>query len=171
VEYVIKDPGKTISFKLRPKDFQVPVWSGKKAKREHREQKSEAKKLLRAEWHDKKRKEKQRRRKLNRGVPSIVVDSAATSTVIRSIDEKYVTVLDEPSTKVFKNANGTESRAGKKAKLDYNMRDPAFLISPPTRCSVYAKLQMPTTSLYSQRMKFKSSMLKQQRSTLKAKQS
>jgi hypothetical protein len=54
-----------------------------------------------------------------------VVDSAATSTVNRSEDEQYVTVLDEPSTKIFKNANGTESRGGNKAKLDYDMRDPA----------------------------------------------
>jgi hypothetical protein len=43
VEYTIHDPGKTIRFQLRPKDFQVAVWSRKRAKREHNKLKEEAK--------------------------------------------------------------------------------------------------------------------------------
>ena len=57
--------------------------------------------------------------------PSIVMDSAATSTCIKANDEAHVKVLEEDSNKVFECANGTMSKAGKKAKLDYNMREPA----------------------------------------------
>ena len=49
VEYTIHDPGKTIRFQLRPKDFQVAVWSHRKAKREHNKLKENAKTLIRAE--------------------------------------------------------------------------------------------------------------------------
>jgi hypothetical protein len=54
-----------------------------------------------------------------------VMESAATSTVIRAEDEQYINSTNEPSTKVFYNANGTLSRAGNKATLRYNLRNPA----------------------------------------------
>ena len=56
--------------------------------------------------------------------PSIVMDSAATSTVIRRADANYVSVLQDLSNKVFFNANGSKSNAGNKAKLKYNIREP-----------------------------------------------
>jgi hypothetical protein len=56
---------------------------------------------------------------------SIVVDSAATSTVIRAEDMEHVELLPTRSTKVFYNANGTISKAGQKAKLHYNLRETA----------------------------------------------
>jgi hypothetical protein len=52
------------------------------------------------------------------------MDSAATSTVIRAEDKQYINITNEPSTKVFYNANGTLSRAGNKATR-YNLRSPA----------------------------------------------
>jgi hypothetical protein len=124
VEYTIHDPGKTIRFQLRPKDFQVAVWSHRKAKREHNKLKEDAKTLIRAEMKAKKAQVKRENRQ-QRDIPSIVVDSAATTTVIRKVDEDHVEVLDEPSLKIFLNANGTKSPGGMKAKLDYNLREPA----------------------------------------------
>jgi hypothetical protein len=48
-------------------------------------------------------------------------NSAATSTVIQVEDKKYVNKLNEPSTKVFYNANGTLSQATNNATLKYNL--------------------------------------------------
>eukprot|EP00956_Cyclotella_meneghiniana_P035503 scaffold115472_cov29-Cyclotella_meneghiniana.AAC.1 len=59
------------------------------------------------------------------GPPSIVMDSAATSTVIREADKNHVQVLQDLSNKTFLNANGTRSKAGNKAKLLYKIREPA----------------------------------------------
>ena len=41
------------------------------------------------------------------------------------MDEEYVEVLDEDSPKRFRNANGSISEAGKKARLPFDMRHPA----------------------------------------------
>jgi hypothetical protein len=65
------------------------------------------------------------KRKSKRTEPSMVVDSGATSTCIRSTDSTEVEVLNELSPKTFINANGTASRAGNKARLHYNLREPA----------------------------------------------
>ena len=54
-----------------------------------------------------------------------MADLAATSTVIRMEDMEHVEVLKECSQKIYRNANGTISKAGNKAKLPFNMRDPA----------------------------------------------
>ena len=55
----------------------------------------------------------------------MVVDSGASSTCIKQSDKKHVNVSEEDSPKVFYNANGTKSKAGKKAKLKYKLREPA----------------------------------------------
>jgi hypothetical protein len=61
----------------------------------------------------------------NQRLATIVADLAATSTVIRMEDMEHVEVLKECSQKIYRNANGTISKAGNKAKLPFNMRDPA----------------------------------------------
>ena len=66
------------------------------------------------------------RRNERRKTATIVPDSGATSTCIRSADSEFVDILDEESPKTFLNANGTESKAGKKARLPYAMRMPAI---------------------------------------------
>jgi hypothetical protein len=54
----------------------------------------------------------------------IVMDSGATSTCIKSSDAEHVKVLPTRSTKVFLNANGTQSPAGYKAELYHGLREP-----------------------------------------------
>lgn len=66
-----------------------------------------------------------RQRERRDATSSIVMDSAATSTVIRSCDAVHVHVLPTQSTKVFYNANGSTSEASNQAKLQYNMQAPA----------------------------------------------
>ena len=54
------------------------------------------------------------------------MDLGATSTCIRPDHAKYVNVSDEiNSEKQFLNANGSISEAGKKAMLQYDLRQPA----------------------------------------------
>jgi hypothetical protein len=72
-------------------------------------------------------KRKRRRERRRSVVPSIVVDTGATSTVIRQADEEHVDVLPEKSDKTFLNANGTMSKAGNKARLRYKLRSPATI--------------------------------------------
>ena len=55
----------------------------------------------------------------------MVVDTACTSTVIRPEEAKHVQILQEKSTKIFHNANGTLSKADNKALLHLPLREPA----------------------------------------------
>jgi predicted aspartyl protease len=98
-------------------NFQQKVttnWRKKRARREHKLIKQDAKEQLalrrRKGKIEIKRKRQRERRRTN--VPSIVVDTGATSTVIRQTDAENVHVLPEKSTKTFLDANGTESKAG-----------------------------------------------------------
>jgi hypothetical protein len=124
---IIHDPGKTVRFKLHQKDYRVPVWSRKKAKQQHKELKEKATTLIRQEWKATKLREKQktRQKKTPSSVPNVVMDSAATSTVIHPKDNDHVIITNEKSPKMFCNANGTVSAAGMKAQLPFNLRAPA----------------------------------------------
>jgi hypothetical protein len=67
-----------------------------------------------------------RHKVLNGGsIPSMVVDTACTSTVVRPEEAKHVQILHEKSTKIFHNANGTLSKADNKALLHLPLREPA----------------------------------------------
>jgi hypothetical protein len=65
-----------------------------------------------------------------------VVDSAATSTVIKASDAADVDILNEESNKTFYDANGTTSKAGKKAKLKLKLR------APPIDADIVLSLSM-----------------------------
>jgi hypothetical protein len=124
---IIQEEGKTIRFKLdnRQKRDRNTVWSRKKAKRMHSDLRMDAKELIIKERQKRREERKREKKRVGSSVPSIVMDSAATSTVIKESDTAYVDVLDENSPKTFYNANGTKSKAGKKAVLQYNLRKPA----------------------------------------------
>jgi hypothetical protein len=68
-----------------------------------------------------------RKREQRDETATIVMDSAATSTVIliRPSDAEHVNILPTKSTKTFYNANGTTSDASNQARLKYNLRSPA----------------------------------------------
>ena len=100
-------------------------WQRRKARKDHKDENSNAMTKIIKQRQFEKQQRKWKRRNENRKAASIVVDSGASSTCIRTADKKHVEVLDEDSPKIFLNANGTESKAGKKAKLPYNMRMPA----------------------------------------------
>jgi hypothetical protein len=85
-------------------------------------------------------KRKRRRERRRSVVPSIVVDTGATSTVIRQADEEHVDVLPEKSDKTFLNANGTMSKAGNKARLRYKLRSPATTDAETVRDLVHNSL-------------------------------
>ena len=126
---IVHEPNKTIKFRLDKQLEQKSKsnWPRRKAKRYHAELHSKARDFMQAEWKARKVEEKRMRQKELRdhGVPSIVVDSGATSTCIREVDAAFVSVLAEESPKRFLNANGTISKASNKAKLEYGMREPA----------------------------------------------
>jgi hypothetical protein len=117
---VIKDPNKTIRFRLPKERCTTQTnWARKKAKRQHKSLREEAKDLM-TEYNKTVKLEEKRRNKRLSG-PTIVPDSGATSTCIRKVDEEFVEILDEDSPKRFQNANGTISEAGKKARLTFDM--------------------------------------------------
>ena len=127
---VIHEPNKTIRF-LLPKGTRTTItnWARRKAKRQHTALREEATKLIKQHSQMLKMTEKRnqpKRRVPPTNVPTIVMDSGATSTCIREQDTKYVNKLKQDSPKTFLNANGTISKAGKKAELQYNMRQPAM---------------------------------------------
>jgi predicted aspartyl protease len=116
-----------IKFQLNLQQRESTNWRKKKARREHKQVKQDTKEQL-ALWRRKGKvvvKREKRRERKRTIVPSIVVDTGATSTVIRQTDAENVNVLPEKSNKTFLNANGTESKAGNKAQLKYNLRSPA----------------------------------------------
>ena len=126
---IVHEPNKTIRFKL-DKEIETKKrtnWPRRKAKRDHTELRNKANELMRAEWKANKVIEKRNRKRTlqNHEVPTIVVDSGATSTCIRTEDAAFVQVLAEKSPKHFLNANGTISEATNKAQLEYKMRQPA----------------------------------------------
>jgi hypothetical protein len=125
VESVIQDVGKTIKWNLEPAVKVVHNWMRRKAKKLHVELRDKAKDLLKQQRRKERMERKWEKRKSKRTEKSMVVDSGATSTCIRSIDSTEVEVLNELSPKTFINANGTASRAGNKARLHYNLREPA----------------------------------------------
>jgi hypothetical protein len=98
-------------------------WQQRKAKKGHGKIKERARGILIEVRKRRKQERKYEARRERRA--SIVVDSAATSTVIRAEDMEHVKILPTRSTKVFYNANGTVSKAGQKAKLHYNLREKA----------------------------------------------
>lgn len=125
----VRDPNKTIRFLLPKNDRTTKTnWARKKARREHTTLREQASDLIKQHSRMFKMTEEQNCQK-NRApqteVPSIVMDSGATLTCIREQDSKYVTKLEQDSPKTFLNANGSTSKAGKKAELQYNMRQPA----------------------------------------------
>ena len=107
------------------KNKQQP-WKQRKAKKEHKEENSNAMHSIIKQRQFQKQQRKWKSRNERRKAASMVVDSGASSTCIRTADEKHVEVLDEDSPKTFLNANGTESKAGKKAVLPFKMRMPAI---------------------------------------------
>jgi hypothetical protein len=126
---VIHEPSKTIRF-LLPKDTRTTKtnWARRKAKKQHTALREEATKLIKQHSQMLKMIEKRDRPKKRvppTEVPTIVMDSGATSACIREQDAKYVNELEQDSPKTFLNANGTISKAGKKAELQYNMRQPS----------------------------------------------
>jgi hypothetical protein len=100
-------------------------WQKKKARRDHTTMQERAKELIISDRKIKKMEQKWERKKQRVQEATIVMDSVATSTVIRAEDEQYINSTNEPSTKVFYNANGTLSRAGNKATLRYNLQSSA----------------------------------------------
>jgi hypothetical protein len=127
---IIHEPKKTIKFKLNKEDEdrRRANWPRQKARREHTEIRDKAKELIRVEWKTNKMIEKRNKQERlpNHEVPSIMVDSGATSTCIRTEDAAFVQVLAEESPKWFLSANGTVSKATNKAQLEYEMRQPAI---------------------------------------------
>ena len=123
MENIIHDPGKKIRWNLADGHATSGRRQRRKAKKEHGKIKEKARGLLVEERKRRKQERKQETRRELRA--SIVVDSAATSTVIRAEDVEHVELLPTRSTKVFYNANGTVSKAGQKAKLHYNLRETA----------------------------------------------
>lgn len=125
---IIHESNKTVRFKLDLSIENKPKtnWSRRKAKRYHAKVKNQAVELineLRIQRKVERKRAKQRDSKQSEA--TIVVDSAATSTVIRTNDAQHVNVLPTKSTKVFYNANGTTSKASNRAELKYNLRVPA----------------------------------------------
>ena len=123
----IQEENKTITFQVdETQAAGRENWPRRKARRQHRQEQLQAKELILqfkqtqlkvAKWKDK------WRRKEKRG--SAAYDTAATSTCVRDEEEEFVDVLDEDSDKKFLNANGSVSSAGKKARLRWEMREPA----------------------------------------------
>jgi hypothetical protein len=114
-----------IRWNLQPAVKEVHNWMRRKAKKLHVELRGKAKDLLKQQRRKERMERKWEKRKNKHTEPSMVVDSGATSTCIRSIDATEVKVLNEQSPKTFLNANGTASRAGNKARLLYDLREPA----------------------------------------------
>jgi hypothetical protein len=123
---IVHEPNKTIRFKLNKHNEQrkkSKSWPRRKAKRDHTGLNSKAKELMKTVRRETKLDEKRIRRRER--IATMAADSAATSTCIREIDAEFTDVSDEESLKRFANANGTISKASKKTKLRYDMREPA----------------------------------------------
>lgn len=120
----VREKGKTVRFKLYSTNMNKPKsnWKRRLAKSQHTMLNEDAKQKLQDYRRIQRAERKHERKKYK---PSIVMDSAATSTVLRESDKKYVTVLNEISNKMYRNANGTTSKAGNKALLPYNLRGEA----------------------------------------------
>jgi hypothetical protein len=127
VKQFIQDEGKTIKWNLDViKQRESRQWKRKLAKQQHTELKNEAKELIVQQRQRLKQVRKwEARNHRRRDGPTIVMDSGATSTCIKSSDAEHVKVLPIRSTKVFLNANGTQSPAGYKAELYHGLREPA----------------------------------------------
>jgi hypothetical protein len=125
VDRIVQDTGKTIRWNLEPVVKEVHNWMRNKAKRQHKDLQNKARDLLIKQRQKERMERKWEKRKVKHTEPSIVVDSGATSRCIRTTDASYVQVLSERSPKTFINANGTASQAGNKAKLLYDLREPA----------------------------------------------
>jgi hypothetical protein len=107
---IIRDPEKKVSFAL-PNETTIKKkgWGRKRARRIHLETKTRANNILsqrrrRLKAEDKRRKKRARRRA---NTPTGVLDTGATSTVVKQNDKQYVEVLKQSSGKVFANPNGT----------------------------------------------------------------
>jgi hypothetical protein len=94
---IIQEEGKTIRFTLdnRQKRDSDTAWSRKKAKRMHSNLKVDGKELIIKERQKRREERKREKKRVGNSVPSIVMDSAVTSTVIKESDTAYVDVLDE----------------------------------------------------------------------------
>jgi hypothetical protein len=123
--HLIEDANKQIRFQLNTQlESNSTPWARKKAKREHRQENSNAKNniIMQRQQDRQARKWIERNAKKKEATPSIVVDSGATSTCIREADKEFVEVLETNSSKIFLNANGTTSKAGKQAVLNNDLR-------------------------------------------------
>ena len=136
-QQIIHEEGKTVRFNLTPNITQQTIyWRHNAAKRQHQATNTQAKMLLpvqrcRTQQASKQYQKRERQRKIKKQtlatqMPSIVVDSAATSTCIRPQDVKHTNITTQPSGKIFYNANGTISPAGKVTQLDLPLRHPAL---------------------------------------------
>ena len=138
IHQIIHDEGKTIRFNLPTNQIAKSTtkgWGKKATRRRHVELNRMATSLLKNEnkikqqtkrWTKRKEQLRELRNKvLNGSIPSMVVDTACTSTVVRPEEAKHVQILQEKSTKIFHNANGTISKAENKALLHLPLREPA----------------------------------------------
>jgi uncharacterized protein (DUF342 family) len=122
--HLIEDANKQIRFQLNTQlESNSTPWARKKAKREHRQENGNAKNNIIMQRQQDRQARKWIQRNLNKkeATPSIVVDSGATSTCIREADKEFVEVLETNSSKIFLNANGTTSKAGKQAVLNNDL--------------------------------------------------
>jgi hypothetical protein len=93
----IHEPNKTIRFRLNRTLEQQQhakrssTWPRRKAKQEHMKLRARAKELI-AKYEQIQRIQDKRQQRSGRKVPSIVVDSGATSTCIRQQDDEWVEV-------------------------------------------------------------------------------
>ena len=115
---------KTIQFQNEINNVQQknsPGWKQKVAKKQHQEERISAQMNIIKQRKFAKQQRKWQRHVERKKEATIVPDSGASSTCIRTADAEHVEILDKDSPKTFLNANGSESRAGKKARLPYNM--------------------------------------------------
>lgn len=115
---------KTIKFKDNSPNDETSSWTRKAAKRHHKQENYEAVMQMR-EGRKMLKIDRKRARRKERNEATAVMDSGATSTCIREEDTSEVEVLRTNSNKTFYNANGTLSDATKKARLQYDIRQPA----------------------------------------------
>jgi hypothetical protein len=177
VKQFIQDEGKTIRWNLdKIEQKNGRQWKRKLAKRQHMELKNGAKDLIVQQRQRLKQIRKwEARNNRRRDGPTIVMDSGATSTCIKSSDAQHVKVLPDRSSKVFLNANGTQSPAGYKAMLYHNLRAPANqadlvpTLSTNSLLSTSKLADANYVTVFTNRMRYKSSMPKRQDSTLKDK--
>jgi hypothetical protein len=97
VDRIVQDAGKTIRWDLKPVVREVHNWMRNKAKRQHKDLQNKARDLLIKQRRKERMERKWEKRKVRRTEPSIVVDSGATFTCIRTTDASYVQVLSERS--------------------------------------------------------------------------